>query len=84
MFLKDVFSRRRKQTEIKPGDCYRRPHGKGLMETATVLELRTDTLGIPHVRFHVRFEREASEHIETALRMLALPAFRSAYCAQAA
>jgi hypothetical protein len=84
MFLKAVFRRHPRQIEVKPGDCYRRPHGRGVTETATVLDLRTDTLGIPHVRFQVRFEREASEHIETGLRMLALAAFRNAYCATAA
>jgi hypothetical protein len=54
------------------------------METATVVDLRTDTAGIPHVRFHVRFERDASEYIETATRILALGAFRNTYCAHAA
>jgi hypothetical protein len=83
MFLTAVF-KGQKPAEVKPGDRYQRPHGKGLMETATVLDLRTDTSGIPHVRFQVRFEREASEHIETGLRMLALAAFRSTYCANAA
>jgi hypothetical protein len=84
MSLIDAFSRHRHQPEIKPGDRYRRSHGKGMMETATVVDLRTDHLGIPHVRFHVRFEREASEHIETATRILALGAFRNVYCAQPA
>ena len=84
MFLRAAFKGHGKPAEVKPGDCYRKPHGKGLMETATVLDLRTDTFGIPHVRFQVRFEREASEHIETALRMLALAAFRTTYCANAA
>jgi hypothetical protein len=78
MSLIDAFSRK-EQNEVKPGDSYRRDHGKGLMETATVLDLRNDPLGIPHVRFRVRFERAASEHIETGLRMLALGAFRAVY-----
>jgi len=83
MFLTGAF-KSRKPADVKPGDLYRRPHGKGLVETATVLDLRTDQLGIPHVRFNVRFEREASEHIETAQRMLALGAFLTVYGAQAA
>ena len=79
MSLMDAFTRQDKKPDIKPGECYRRSHGLGLMETATVLDLRNDPLGIPHVRFCVRFERQTSEHSETTLRILALGAFRSAY-----
>lgn len=79
MSLMDAFTRQDKKPDIKPGECYRRSHGLGLTETATVLDLRNDPLGIPHVRFCVRFERQASEHSETTLRILALGAFRSAY-----
>jgi hypothetical protein len=79
MSLMDAFHRRDKVPEIKPGDCYRRARGLGLRETATVLDLRNDALGIPHVRFSVRLERRASEHSETTFRMLALGAFRNVY-----
>jgi hypothetical protein len=79
MSLMDAFHRQDKTPDIKPGDSYSRNHGLGLKETATVLDLRNDPLGIPHVRFCVRFERQASEHIETNFRMLALGAFRSVY-----
>jgi hypothetical protein len=82
MFLRGAF-RGNKTAEVKPGDCYRRTHGKGVTETATVLDLRTDPLGIQHVRFFVRFER-AREHIDSGHRILALGAFRNAYCAHAA
>jgi hypothetical protein len=84
MFLRDAFKSHATQPEVKPGDCYRKSHGKGVTETATVVDLRTDTAGIPHVRFQVRFERPASEYIETATRILALGAFRNTYCAHAA
>jgi len=79
MSLMDAFHRHDKTPEIKPGDCYRRAHGLGLKETATVLDLRNDPLGIPHVRFCVRFERQASENSDTTFRMLALGAFLTAY-----
>jgi hypothetical protein len=79
MSLIDAFHRRDNTPDIKPGDCYRRAHGRGLWETVTVLDLRNDALGIPHVRFCVRFERRASEQSETTFRMLALGAFRTAY-----
>jgi hypothetical protein len=80
----DAFSRHRKHPDVRPGDRYCRHHGKGVVETATVVDLRNDPLGIPHVRFQVSFEREASEHTETSVRILALGAFRSAYCARPA
>jgi hypothetical protein len=79
MSLIDAFHRQDKKTEIKPGDSYSRVLGLGLKETATVLDLRNDPVGIPHVRFRVRFERHASDHIETTFRMLAFGAFRSVY-----
>lgn len=79
MFLRDAFSRRPDAPEVKPGDAYRRSHGMGLTETATVLDLRTDPLGIPHVRFRVEFERAACESGETSQRVLALGAFLAAY-----
>jgi hypothetical protein len=77
--LIDAFLRNDKPPEVKPGDCYRRAHESGLRETATVLDLCKDPLGIPHVRFRVRFERPACEESETTLRMLALGAFCRAY-----
>ncbi len=80
MALMDAFHRQDKTPEIKPGDCYSRARGLGLKETATVLDLRNDSLGIPHVRFCVRFQRQASEPSETTFRVLALGAFRSVYC----
>ncbi len=44
-----------------------------------MLDLCNDLLGIPHVRFRVRFERPTCEESETTLRMLALGAFRRVY-----
>jgi hypothetical protein len=79
MSLMDAFYRHDKTPDVKPGQRYSRAHGLGLKETATVLDLRNDQLGIPHVRFRVRFERQASGHSETTFRMLALGAFRSVY-----
>jgi hypothetical protein len=79
MSLMDAFQRNDKTPDVKPGECYSRAHGLGLKETVTVLDLRNDHLGIPHVRFCVRFERQASEHKEETFRMLGLGAFRNAY-----
>jgi hypothetical protein len=79
MTIKNAFNRRQHAAEVKPGEIYRRLLRNYVTETATVLDLRTDPVGIPHVRFRVRFERNATETIETALRLLAVPAFQAAY-----
>jgi hypothetical protein len=79
MTIKNALNRQRHPAELKPGESYRRLLGNYVTETATVLDLRNDSLGIPHVRFRVRFERNASETIETALRLLAVPAFQTVY-----
>ena len=79
MTIKNALNRRRHAAEVKPGEIYRRLLGNHVTETATVLELRDDPVGIPHVRFRVRFERNATETIETALRLLAVPAFQTVH-----
>jgi hypothetical protein len=78
MSLIDLFTRH-EASPIRQGDIYRRSHPQGVMETATVLSLARDMLGIPHVRFQVRFERRTSTHIDTATRVLAMSAFEAAY-----
>jgi hypothetical protein len=40
-------------SDIRPGNCYRRRLGSRLAATATVLDLLSDLVGIPHVRFAV-------------------------------
>jgi hypothetical protein len=79
MTIKNALNRQRHPAELKPGESYRRLLCNYVTETATVLDLRNDSLGIPHVRFRVSFERNASETIETALRLLAVPAFQMVY-----
>jgi hypothetical protein len=79
MIIKNALNRYRHSVEVKPGETYRRLLGNCVTETATVLDLRNDPLGIPHVRFRVHFERNATETIETALRLLAVPAFQTVY-----
>ena len=71
-----AFFRRRSQAEpspeVKPGDSYCRHHGDRVTETATVLNLCSDLLGIPHVRFNVAFDRTDAGRFEGGLRILAL------------
>src|SRR6266852_471439 len=52
-FLFSRSSRRVQPNELKPGNRYRRQLGSGLVATATVLDLRSDLVGIPHVQFSV-------------------------------
>src|SRR5260221_700893 len=80
--LTQLLSRRgggRKGGEVKPGDSYCRYHRNRVTEKVTVLDLRPDSFGIPHVRFRVTFARELSRPTETALRSLALPSFLESY-----
>ena len=65
--------------ELKPGDSYRRQHRHRFVETATVVDLRSDPVGIPHVRFVVKFERPDAGRVEGGSRILALRSFVSNY-----
>ena len=66
--------------ELKPGDSYRRPRRDRVAETATVLTLCADPVGIPHVRFNVAFDHVESGRLEGGMRILAVQAFCEAYC----
>jgi hypothetical protein len=65
--------------ELKPGDSYRRPRRDRVAETATVLTLCADPVGIPHVRFNIAFDHLESGRLEGGMRILALRAFCEAY-----
>jgi len=65
--------------ELKPGDSYRRPRRDRVAETATVLTLCADPVGIPHVRFNVAFDHLEAGRLEGGMRILALRAFCEAY-----
>jgi hypothetical protein len=69
----------RAPTEVKPGNSYRREHRHRVVETATVVALRSDPVGIPHVRFNLEFARPDAGRIEGGSRILALRSFVSAY-----
>src|SRR5262250_600066 len=72
-------SHRRQATDIRPGNRYRRQLGKRLAATATVLELRPDLVGIPHVQFAVTVEGSAARLSEGDTRVLALQSFLDTY-----
>jgi hypothetical protein len=58
--------------DISEGSVFRRTTPGKIVETASVLSIANDSVGIPHVRFRVHYER-----VDTAdeLRTLALAAF---------
>jgi hypothetical protein len=78
MALSALFSRPAANPEVKPGYSFRRDLGRW-SENVTVLELKDDPAGIPHVRYTVTMERRFSERAEKALKVLALDSFRSTY-----
>ena len=68
-----MFSRRRKApVDVIEGSVFRRTTPGKIVETARVLAVSKDSVGIPHVRFSVHYER-----VDTAdeLRTLALSSF---------
>jgi hypothetical protein len=71
-------SRSAQDRDIKPGDRYRRRLDGHLAETATVLGLRPDFAGIPHVHFAVSVW-SAAEQRERDTRVLALRSFLDTY-----
>ena len=72
-------ARRAAQDDLRPGNRYRRPLGAHFGAIATVLELRPDLVGIPHVRFTVTVDRSSGQLAEDT-RMLALQSFLETYC----
>ena len=68
-------SRRTPVSDVTPGSRYRRQLGKHLAATATVLDLRTDLVGIPHVEFAVTVDGSAARLSEGDTRVLALQSF---------
>jgi hypothetical protein len=72
-------SHRRQAADIRPGNRYRRRLGKCLAATATVLELRPDLVGIPHVQFAVTVDGSSARLSEGDTRVLALQSFLDTY-----
>ncbi len=64
-----------RESEPKPGDRYRRRLDRHLAATATVLGLRRDFAGIPHVHFAVTLSSPAAPQRERDTKILALRSF---------
>ena len=71
--------RQREQGEVTPGNRYRCRLGRGLVATATVMELHPDHAAIPHVRFLLTIESSAGTCLQRGPRVLALRSFLSTY-----
>ena len=77
--LRARLSSQKAPLEVRLGDSYRRQHRFKFVETATVVGLRSDPVGIPHVRFVVEFERPDAGRVEGGSRILALRYFMNNY-----
>jgi len=72
-------TRRVPVNDIRPGNRYRRQLGGCLAATATVLDLRADLVGIPHVEFAVAVDGSVARLSEGDTRVLALQSFLDTY-----
>jgi hypothetical protein len=79
MFLRSFMHSRREPVEVKAGDRFCRRRRDQVLETASVLELRSEPLGIPHVLFDLTFEKPAIGQVEGGKRVLSLDSFIEAY-----
>ncbi|WP_026986429.1 hypothetical protein [Fodinicurvata fenggangensis] len=57
-------SRRLKASEIEAGRVYRSHPANGVVETARVLSVMPDRLGIQHVHFRVKVQQKAYDWFE--------------------
>jgi hypothetical protein len=72
-------ARRTSADDIQPGSRYRRHLCGDLSTTATVLDLRPDMQGIPHVHFTIAVDGSSGERWGSDTRVLALRSFRDTY-----
>src|ERR1700738_1329089 len=78
-FLIGQLPRRKPAKDIRRGNRYRRQLGNCLDATATVLDLRSDLVGIPHVLFSVTVDGSGTRLSEGEPRVLALQSFLETY-----
>jgi hypothetical protein len=64
---------------IRAGSVYRRVRRDNTVETATVLAIHDDSLGIPHVRYRVSIGRADNYIFEEGPRVLSLFGFAEYY-----
>ena len=64
---------------IRTGCVYRRIRSNNMVETATVIDIRDDPFGIPHVKFNVTIARSDRSLSWECKRVLALRSFAERY-----
>jgi hypothetical protein len=79
VFLFSRSTRHMHPSDVKPGNRYRRQLGSRLAATATVLDLRSDLVGIPHVHFSISVDGSATRRSDGDTRVLALQSFLDTY-----
>jgi hypothetical protein len=79
MSIFNIWAKEAAQAPVEPGNRFCRRRRDHVTETATVLELRPDPFGIPHVHFRLAFEQPAHGSVYEGLRVLALRTFVDAY-----
>lgn len=73
-----LLRRRKKQVDV--GAQFERVHADRTVETAKVLSVKNDSLGIPHVRYALTIKRpQRPAPFREGPRLLALEAFSAAY-----
>ena len=71
---------RRRKSPIAVGEQFERVHPDRTVETAKVLSVLKDPLGIPHVRYAVTIKKPLrTKSFREGPRLLALEAFSQAY-----
>ena len=74
--LPSIFFKRGRQIEyIRRGSSFRRARRNGDVETALVSALYTDGHDIPHIRFHVVFEKPFRAPVKDGPRVLSIKQF---------
>jgi hypothetical protein len=72
-------ARRSLEDDIQPGSRYRRHLCGNLSAIATVLDMRADMQGIPHVHFAIAVNGSSGERSVSDTRVLALRSFCDTY-----
>jgi hypothetical protein len=60
---------------VRPGATFQRRAGARGTDTATVLDVASDQMGIPHVRYRLSIERAQCRRFDAGLRVIALDSF---------
>jgi hypothetical protein len=73
------FRRSEVASSVEPGSVFRRDSDeRNLVETASVLKVKADSFGIPHVHYNICYQRP-HETIADGPRILSLDTFRKRY-----